>query len=461
MRIVICLLVVVLVPIAPFAGAAQPAAKPNVVYIMCDDLGYGDVGPYGQKRIKTPNVDKLAAEGMRFTQHYSGSPVCGPSRSCFLTGQHTGHTPIRANPRHARNWDRATGDPPLPADVATFPKLFKDAGYATAVIGKWGLGRPGTSGGPENQGFDHFFGYADHTPAHNYYPKDLWRNGERVDLKDKQYSHDLFANDALQFVRKQAGKPFLLYLAFTIPHGRLQVPSVEPYANETWPDVEKRFAAMITRMDGDVGRLMTLLKELKIEDNTIVVFTSDNGPHEEPRHSLEFFDSNGPLRGAKREVYEGGIRVPFIVRWPGKIAGGATSDFACANWDFFPTAAELLGAPMPKGIDGVSILPTLMGNTEQQKPHASLYWEFNELGGQQAMRMREWKGLRLGLAKNPDAPLQLFNLKEDVGETRDVAGDHPAVVKEIEQRMANAYAPSERYPRWTEVRAGGKDKDAE
>ncbi|MDQ3439449.1 MAG: sulfatase-like hydrolase/transferase, partial [Planctomycetota bacterium] len=252
--------------------------------------------------------------------------------------------------------------------------LFKQAGYATAAIGKWGLGRPGTSGDPKNHGFDHFFGYADHGAAHEYYPEFLWRNDQKVELKDKQYSHDLFAAEALEFVRKQKDNPFLLYLAFTIPHTKLQVPSIEPYANESWPEHEKTFAAMITRMDGDVGRLLALLEQLKIADNTLVVFTSDNGPHETREHSKDFFDSNGPLRGLKRDVYEGGIRVPLIVRWPAKVAAGARSDRVTANWDVLPTFAEILGAKTPANVDGLSILPTLLGKADQQKHHAYLYW---------------------------------------------------------------------------------------
>ncbi|HEV2293516.1 MAG TPA: arylsulfatase [Tepidisphaeraceae bacterium] len=385
--------------------AAEPAAgKPNVVFIICDDLGYADIGAYAQKKIKTPNVDRLAAEGMLFTQHYAGSPVCAPSRSCLMTGQHTGRTPIRANPRHARDWTRAQGDYPLPPDQVTLPKLFKRAGYAAAAIGKWGLGRPGTSGGPKEQGFDYFFGYADHTHAHDYYPDYLWRNDQRVELDGKQFSHDLMTEEALRFVREQKDGPFLLYLPYTIPHTKLQVPSVEPYENEPWPEPAKKLAAMITRMDRDVGRIMTLLAELKIDKNTLVIFTSDNGPWNIRGIPEELFDSNGPLRGHKRDVYEGGIRVPLIVRWPGKIAAGSKAEQVCANWDFLPSFAELLSEPKPAEIDGLSILPTLLGRGGEQKSHDYLYWEFNELGGQQAVRTGDWKGIRLDLAKNPMRP---------------------------------------------------------
>ena len=448
----LCLLVLLL-GLGPTRLFGETRPTPNVVFILCDDLGYGDVGAYGQRKIKTPNIDRLAAEGMLFTQHYSGSPVCAPSRSCLRTGQHTGHTPVRANPSYARGWDRKQGDAPLPGDAVTLPKLFNGAGYATAAIGKWGLGRPGTSGDPKRHGFDHFFGYADHTHAHEYYPDYLWRNGERVELKGEQYSHDLIAQEALAFVRKEKDHPFLLYLAFTIPHAKLQVPTVEPYAGESWPEPAKKFAAMVTRMDRDVGRLVALLKELKIDDRTLVVFTSDNGPQPIRQIPAEFFDSNGPLRGHKRDVYEGGIRVPLIVRWPGKVAKGARSEHPCANWDFLPTFAELLGAAAPKDSDGISITPTLLGKPEQQKRHDYLYWEFNELGGQQALRTGDWKALRTQMLKNPDGPLKLYNLKDDVGETSDVAADHPEVVKRIEKLMAEAYIPTDRFERWSPGKA--------
>ena len=453
--------IVCAVLLSPLARAAEPARKPNVIFIICDDLGYGDVGAYGQKKIKTPNIDRLAKEGMLFTQAYSGSPVCAPSRSCLLTGQHTGRTAVRTNPRYARGWDRKQGDVPLPADAATFPKLFKQAGYATAAIGKWGLGRPGTSGDPKNHGFDHFFGYADHGAAHEYYPDSLWRNDQRVELKDKQYSHDLFAAEALDFVRKHKADPFLLYVAFTIPHAKLQVPGVEPYADESWPDSEKRFAAMITRMDGDVGRLVALLDELKIADHTLVVFTSDNGPHQEGKHSPDFFDSNGPLRGIKRDVTEGGIRVPLIVRWPGKVAAGVRSDLVTANWDLLPTFADAIGAKPPAKVDGVSILPTLLGKGDQQKQHDYLYWEFNERGGKQALRTGDWKALRTQMVKAPNGPLKLYNLKDDVGETRDVAAQHPDVVKRIEKLLAEAYVPTDRFERWSPGRGGKDDEEVE
>jgi arylsulfatase A len=449
MRYILILLAAMLLGMVPATTFAQND-KPNVIFIIADDLGYADLGCYGQEKIKTPNIDRLASEGIRFTQHYSGSPVCAPSRSTLMTGQHTGRTPIRANPRHARNWNqKERGDFPLPADVVTWPKMFQRAGYSTGVIGKWGLGRPGTTGGPEKQGFDYFFGYADHTPAHEYYPDSMWRNSEQVRLGGKEYSHDLMTQEALQFIRRQQNKPFMLYLPYTIPHVKLQVPSVEPYENEPWPEPAKKLAAMITRMDGDIGQIMSLLKEQGIDQNTLVVFTSDNGPWSIRGIPDELFDSNGPLRGFKRDVYEGGIRVPMIMRWPAKIAAGQQTDHISANWDFLPTFAEILAAPAPSDIDGLSMLPTLLGQPDQQKKHDHLYWEFNELGGQQAARMGDWKVVRRDLAKNPEAPIQLYNLKDDVGETRDIASKHPDIVKEIEQRMGIAYVPTDRYPRWS------------
>jgi arylsulfatase A-like enzyme len=446
---------------SPLARAVEPARKPNVIFIICDDLGYGDLGAYGQKKIKTSNLDRLAKEGMLFTQHYSGSPVCAPSRSCLLTGQHTGHTPVRANPSYARGWDRKQGDAPLPGDAATFPKLFKQAGYATAAIGKWGLGRPGTSGDPKKHGFDLFFGYADHGAAHEYYPEFLWRNAEKVQLDGKQYSHDLFAAEALDFVRKQKDNLFLLYLAFTIPHQKLQVPSLDPYTNESWPEPVKTFAAMITRMDGDVGRLVKLLEELKIDRNTLVIFTSDNGPQPMRQVPERHFDSNGPLRGRKRDVYEGGIRVPLIARWPGRIQPGQRSDHACANWDMLATFADVLGVQPPAGVDGISILPTLLGQPERQKAHEYLYWDFNEQGGRQALRAGDWKGVRVDLVENPNAPMELYNLKDDLGETKDVAAQHPDIVKRLSGLMEAAYVPTERYPRWSPPKKPGKTADDE
>jgi arylsulfatase A-like enzyme len=449
MRWICFVLALVLAFVAIAAPAHAADLKPNVIFILCDDLGYADIGPYGQKKIKTPNIDRLAAEGMRFTQHYAGSTVCAPSRSCLLTGRHTGHAVVRGNPGSAVKDYK--GDTALPADSFTFGKMFKQAGYNTAIIGKWGMGAIKTTGWPSKQGFDFFFGYSGHRDAHEYYPPHLWRNDEKIPLDGKQYSHDLIGAETLKWLRetspKAAGdKPFMLHLTFTIPHSKMQVPDLGPYENEKWPQNEKTFAAMITRMDASVGKVLDLLKELKIDDNTLVLFSSDNGPHTEGKHEPEFFDGNGPLRGIKRDMYEGGIRVPFIARWPGKIKAGSTTDHVSAFWDFVPTAAELLQASPPKNTDGISYLPTLLGQAEKQKKHDHLYWEFQERGGKQAVRFGEWKAVRLDVSKNADAPIELYDLSKDLGEKNSVAAEHPDVVKKAAELLRKNHEPSMLFP---------------
>jgi len=436
--------------------ATAKADRPNIVFILADDLGYGDVGCYGQKVIQTPHIDKLAAEGMRFTDHYAGSTVCAPSRCCLMTGLHTGHALIRGN----------ANVPLRPSDV-TVARLLKGAGYATGIIGKWGLGEAGSTGIPNKQGFDYWFGYLNQRHAHNYYPTFLWRNQEQVPLKNEvrdinppggvatkrvEYSHDLFAAEALRFVEHNKGRRFFLYLTFTIPHANneagqkgMEVPSFGPYADKDWPEPQKGHAAMITRMDGDIGRLMARLKELGLDDKTLVMFSSDNGPHKEGGGDPEFFKSSGALRGYKRAVYEGGIRVPLIARWPGRIKAGAVSGHVSAFWDFLPTCCELAGAEAPEGIDGVSMLPVLLGKPGQTK-HEFLYWEFHEQGKRQAVRMGDWKGIRLNVAKEPDGPIELYNLKDDIGETKNIAAQNPGTVKKIEEYMKAAHVPSEHWP---------------
>jgi len=421
-------------------AAAKPARKPNIIFILADDLGYGDLGCYGQQKIRTPNIDRLAAEGMKFTQCYAGSTVCAPSRCALMTGLHTGHTRIRGNDRK----------PLLPEDV-TVAEVLREAGYATGLVGKWGLGEPDTTGIPTRQGFDSFLGYLNQRHAHNYYPDYLWRNEEKVPLANEvangvatkrvQYAQDLFAEEALAFVERSKDKPFFLYYAVTIPHANneagkagMEVPSDEPYAGQDWPKNEKNFAAMVTRLDTDVGRLMARLKELGLDDDTIVFFTSDNGPHREGGHNPDFFDSSGPLRGIKRDLYEGGIRVPMIVRRPGVVPAGKTSDHVWAFWDFLPTAADIAGAETPKGLDGLSVLPVLRG--EKAPEHEYLYWEFHEQGGKRAVRMGDWKAVRL-LAKN--GKTELYDLRDDLGETRDVAAAHPDIVARLEAVMQSAH----------------------
>jgi arylsulfatase A-like enzyme len=437
--------------------------KPNIIFILADDLGYGDLGCYGQPVIQTPHIDKMAAEGMIFTDHYAGSTVCAPSRCCLMTGMHTGHARIRGNARV----------PLLPEDV-TVAELLKRAGYATGIIGKWGLGEPETTGIPNRQGFDTWFGYLNQRHAHNYYPDYLWRNEEKVTLANEvrpvnppggvatkrvEYSHDLFAEEALGFVERHAEEPFFLYLAFTIPHANnearnegMEVPSYGPYASEDWPEPQKGHAAMITRMDGDVGRLMAKLEELEIDENTIVFFSSDNGPHKEGGGDPAFFGSSGALRGYKRALYEGGIRVPLIVRWPGKIKAGSGTDHVSAFWDFLPTCCDLAAVGCPEGVDGFSMLPTLLGKPRKQRKHEYLYWEFHEQGKKQAVRMGDWKGVRLNVAKKPNGPIELYDLRTDLGETTDVAQDYPEIVERIAQIMATERTPSEQWA-WPEQRA--------
>ncbi|MEW6234582.1 MAG: arylsulfatase [Candidatus Omnitrophota bacterium] len=415
---------------------ANSGSKPNIIFILADDLGYGDLGCYGQKTIQTPSIDRMAQEGMRFTDCYAGSTVCAPSRCCLMTGYHTGRARIRGNKRH----------PLLPQDV-TVAEVLKDAGYATGIIGKWGLGAPNDSGIPNRQGFDYWFGYLDQARAHNYYPDYVWKNEERFFFEKWTYSHDAFAAEAHDFVKRNRANPFFLYLAYTIPHAfneggvnGMPIPSDAPYSKENWPQASKNHAAMITRLDGDVGKLFTLLKELGLDENTIVFFSSDNGPHKEGGADPNFFDSNGPLRGIKRDLYEGGIRVPMIARWPGKIQAGAASAEPWAFWDFLPTAAELGGANVPTAIDGLSMVPAL--TSQPQRRHNYLYWEFYERGFDQAVRMKNWKGVRHGI----DAPVELYNLSGDLGEERDIAAQHPDIAAEIAAIMNNAHVDSELYP---------------
>lgn len=446
--------------------AEQPessaAAQPNILLIVADDLGYGDLGSYGQKNIQTPVLDRLAGEGMRFTNHYAGSTVCAPSRSALMTGLHTGHGPVRGNREI-----EPMGQHPLAEEILTVAEVLKSAGYRTGLIGKWGLGGPGSSGEPNRQGFDYFFGYLCQRHAHNYYPEFLFRNTERVPLdnvlaepkrddgagvalKRGEYSHDLIAAEALAFVDRNKDRPFFLAHTVTIPHanneGRdkgMEVPDHGVYADKDWPEPQKAHAAMITLLDRDIGRLLERLEEHGIADNTLVLFSSDNGPHSEGGNDPEFNDSNGPLRGIKRDLYEGGIRVPLIARWPGHVPAGTVSDHVSAFWDLLPTFAELAGAEVPPGLDGISMAPALMGDAASQGTHDFLYWEFHEgAASKQAVRMGDWKAVRL----SPGKPLELYNLAEDIGEENDVAGDHPEIVKQIEEYLKTARTESEHWP---------------
>jgi arylsulfatase A len=424
--------------LAALLATAAPAddAKPNIVVLLCDDLGYGDLGCYGQTKIKTPNLDRMAAEGVRFTQAYAGTTVCAPTRCALMTGLHIGHAPIRANREL-----KPEGQEPLPEGTFTVARLFQAAGYKTAAFGKWGLGFVDSSGSPDKMGFDLFFGYNCQRQAHNFYPDHLWRNRQRVELDGKTYSHDLIVSESLRWVRENAQSPFFLYLPVTIPHPQYQVPDLGPYANEPWPEEMKKYAAMITRLDGDVGRLLALLKELGIDERTLVIFTSDNGAAN--KAVLDLFQSNGPLRGTKRTMYEGGIREPAVARWPGKIKPGTTNDTPWAFYDFLPTAAELIGRPLPVGVktDGISIVPALLGGTMPKREY--LYWELHEPRFMQAVRMGDWKGIRYG---SLTAPMELYDLAKDPQEAQNVAAVYPEVVSRIASLMKAAHVEAPQFP---------------
>jgi len=450
---------------ASIGQTAVRRKKPNIIFILADDLGYGDLGCYGQEEIATPNLDLMAADGMRFTDHYAGSTVCAPSRCSLMTGLHTGHCYVRGN-REAK----PMGQTPLPDETVTVAELLKEAGYTTALIGKWGLGGPGSTGIPNKQGFDYFYGYLCQRHAHNYYPEFLFRNEETVPLEGNkvanprpdgagvaieraQYSHDLVTEEAISFVEQNKDRSFFLYLAYTIPHANneaknkgMEVPSLGQYADKDWPEPQKGHAAMITRMDRDIGRLFAKLAELGLDEDTLVVFSSDNGPHREGGNDPDFNDSNGPLRGIKRDLYEGGIRVPMIARWPGKIKAGSVTNHVSAFWDFLPTCCELSGVETPIGLDGISMVPTLLGQKKKQKKHEFLYWEFHEKVKKQAVRMGEWKGVRLNMAENPGGAIELYNLKVDIAEKHNVADQHPQIVAQIANYMKTARTQSEYWP---------------
>lgn len=423
--------------------SAQPVRKPNVVFILADDLGYGDVGAYGQTRIKTPNIDRLAREGMRFTQFYSGSPVCAPSRATLFTGRHTGHTTIRGN-----------GNVPLAAGDFTLSQLFRSVGYRVDGIGKWGLGLAGTSGEPKAKGFNQWAGFLDQQDAHNYFPDTIWRYDSVQNWNapaqnhGRRYIHDVFTEAMGRSIQINADYQFFLYLPFTIPHANpalgkegMQVPHDAPYSAEDWPQPEKNKAAMITRLDMSVGQLLARLEEQRLHRDTIVIFTSDNGPHDKGGVDPEFFKSSGLFRGIKRDLYEGGLRVPMIVWWPGRIEAGKVSDQVWAMWDLLPTLGEVAGARVPAGLDGISMLPTWMGQ-KQTNQHDHLYWEFHERGFQQAVRMADWKGIRLA----PAEPLELYDLKSDPAEEKNVAAEHPAIVAQIEEIMKTERTESADWP---------------
>lgn len=435
----------------PGVLAAEPQPRrPNIIYILADDLGYGDLGCYGQQKALTPSLDRMATEGLRFTDHYAGAPLCAPSRCVLLTGKHTGHARIRDNAGAARNT--------LAAEDTTVAEVLKAAGYATACIGKWGQGKFGTTGDPAKRGFEHFFGYVDQGDAHFYYPAKLQRDGKDVaieanaDGKQGAYAHDLFTQDALRYIGEKRDRPFFLFLAYTIPHAELLVPedSLKPYAGK-WeekpfkkghygaqPQPRAARAAMITCLDRDVGLLLEKLKSLGLDQNTLVIFTSDNGPAVAGGADPAFFKSTGPLKGLKFGLNEGGIRVPMIARWPGMIAKGKTTNVPSAFWDILPTFAELAGAKTPAGLDGVSILPTLLGQPDGQKAREYLYWEYN---GFQAVRFGQHKALR----KFPGPPA-IYDLKADLGETTDIAAQRPDLVRQAQKYMEAAHVDDPNWP---------------
>ncbi|TRX59172.1 arylsulfatase [Fulvivirga sp. M361] len=433
--------------------------KPNIIFILADDLGYGDVGFNGQELINTPVLDKMATDGIVFTRHYAGSTVCGPSRASLITGRHTGHSAVRGNPR----WTKSGRPVDISNEENTVAKELKRAGYRTGIVGKWGLAENLDAGKPNNQGFDYFYGFNRHGPAHHYYPEKIWENDNHITLEgnvmmDKvgRYSQDLFTQKALDFIDRESENPFFLYLAYTIPHYELTIPEEQKaeYHKKDWPlrrmkmghyrndeNGHVTYASMITRMDKDIGRILSKLIELGIDENTLVVFTSDNG-HEYDQLDNEFFNSNGVYRGRKRDLYEGGIRVPFVAKWPGRITPGIESGHASAFWDFLPTVCDILGQEPSAPTDGKSYLPVLLGMEKKQEPHDYLYWEFNEKKGPvQALTQGDWK-----LIHFVDMRYELYHLKDDPGESNNLYTEkHPVAVK-LQKLLASARTDHPEFP---------------
>jgi len=443
--------------------------RPNIIYILADDLGYGDVSYNGQTHFETPNIDNLAENGMKFSQHYSGSTVCAPSRSSLMTGKHTGHTFIRGN----KEWN-PEGQYPLETEAVTMAEALQDAGYVTGAFGKWGLGYPGSEGDPNNQGFDEFYGYNCQRIGHHYYPYHMWHNQEKMMLEGNsgtqsgEYGPEIIQEYAMKFLEDNKDKPFFMYYPSIIPHAELFAPEeyIEKYRGKfdpeknydgvdagekgfrngaygSQPESHAAFAAMVDYLDMQVGEIVAKLKELGVYENTLIIFTSDNGPHMEGGADPDYFDSNGPLRGFKRDLYEGGIRVPMIAVWNGKIITGSKTDHISAFWDVFPTVAEISGATVPEGIDGISFLPTLLGNDKNQKEHEYMYWEFHERGGRQAVRQGNWKLVKYNVLDPEKTTTELYNLETDLGEENNVAEQHPEIVEELSEIMKNARTESE------------------
>lgn len=447
--------------------AADEITRPeklNVILINADDLGYGDLGCYGQKQIPTPSLDRMAREGIRFTQFYAGSTVCAPSRSVLMTGLHTGHTPVRGNGSREQQT--------LPAASLTVAELCQKRGYRTGLIGKWGLGEEETEGHPLNQGFDFFYGYLNQVHAHNHYPEFLWRNLQREPLPNvvqkppkqpnslggmatdkKVFANDRFIAESLDFIEQNKSQPFFLYLALVLPHANNEArgmsgngsesPNISKFADKAWDEPSRGFAAMVTDVDLAVEKVLAKLQEAGIDDRTLVLFTSDNGPHQEAGHDMKLFDSSGGLRGSKRALYEGGIRVPLIARLPKTIAPNCVTPHISYQADILATIAELIGAPIPKDTDGISFLPTLLGNSQEQKEHRYLYWEFYEQGSRQAVRFGSWKAIREPMLTGN---IQLFDLSTDPSEQFNLAEEKREIVRQATAMMDEAHRPDPRWP---------------
>lgn len=464
MKKTLLLVIVVLGAFSINVSGQRQAQKPNVIFILADDLGYGDLGCYGQKLIQTPNLDQLAAEGMRFTQFYAGSTVCAPSRAVLMTGKHMGHVSVRGN-AGAGNMSIQT----LPKDEFTVAEVFKRAGYQTALFGKWGLGEIGSEGHPNKKGFDEFFGFLNQTHAHNYYPTFLVHNSTRVPLRnvpaeeDKEvgsgwakekvdYAPDVIFDRAISWLEKNRSKPFFLYFASTLPHANneasrgvgngQEVPDFGIYKDKPWADQDKGQAAMITHLDAQVGKMMAWLKARGMDRNTLVVFSSDNGPHNEGKHHPELFNPSGGLRGMKRALYEGGIRVPLIARWPMKIKAGTANDHVGYFGDVMATISELTNQTPPTGLDSISFLPTLLGKTSQQTKHKYIYFEFYEQGSRQSVRFGNWKAIRQPMLTGK---IELFDLSKDLAEANNVADANPDIVKQAIALIDEAHVA---HPAW-------------
>jgi len=459
----ICFFTVIALSGCSLSSNQADTGKPNIILILADDLGYGDLSCYGQEILNTPNIDQMASEGVMFTNHYTGCTVCAPSRASLLTGLHTGHVSVRGNRPEMTLYD----------EEITLGEIMKQAGYVTGAIGKWGVGSPPPVNDPKRNGFDFFYGYINMWHAHNFYPEFLYRNGIKENLPGNQmllidgqnpwadqpegtgvaekkvtYVHDLFDKEALDFILANRDTSFFLYLAYNVPHanneaGRMfkdgmEVPEYGEFSDKEWPNPEKGFASMIRNLDNSVGMIHSQLKELGLADNTLVIFVSDNGPHEEGNHKVDFFNSNGYLRGKKRDLYEGGIKTPFIAKWPQKIEAGTTSEHLSCFWDFLPSFCELTGVQIPGNSDGISFVAAMTGKPEIQEEHPYMYWEFYEAGGKQAVRKGDWKGVRLDVSQG-DPYFELYDLSSDPSEELNIADQHPEIVRDMLKIMEESH----------------------